>query len=407
MPGPIVSTIGPSWITVILLSPPIVQLSAQQEVLIDLPPAIWTLQDRQFSMVRGVRELADGRVLVSDAIERFLYVVDRSSESVQSIGTHGDGPGEYWEPGPLYALGGDSTLLTDPITHRAVLVVGDRVVETVGWASEILVQLRGEELWGVSRDGRVLGVEGFVYPREVAPHSSRVLADSLRILLSPGSVFDTPGSFDTIAALGGQGKIGVKRVQRSEFGMAGGSFWVKSPLATEGQAWLFPDAWIAVAHPDPYRVDWRTPEGQWIFGAPLPFTVVGLNRREKCFAITGNLPDAGAQGGGGCRLELYPGWPEHMPPFVWKPWSATPGGIALQPAPGGMLLIQRTPTVDAPEARYDVVDRSGALRGTIRLRGHQAIVGHGHFALYVIEKDSMDLLTLSSHPWPPQLAEGR
>ena len=357
-------------------------------------------------MVRGIRELADERVLVSDPIERFLYVVDFSSGLVQSIGTHGNGPGEYWEPGPLYALNGDSTLLTDPTTHRALLVVGDRAVETVRWASELLLQLRGEELWGVSRDGRVLGVEGFAYPGEVAPHSSRVLADSLHILLSPRSVLDTLSPLDTIAELGGQGQLGVTRVRRSQFGMAGeGSIWVKSPLATEGQAWLFPDAWIAVAHPDPYRVDWRTPEGEWIRGALLPFTGVELNRREKCFAITRNLPDAGAQGG--CRPEVYPGWPEYMPPFVWEPWSATPGGIALQPAPGGMLLVQRTPTIDAPEARYDVVDRSGVLRGIIRLRAHQAIVGHGRVSLYVVEKDSMGLLTLSRHPWPSQLAAGR
>ncbi|MDE2876849.1 MAG: hypothetical protein OXU69_01530 [Gemmatimonadota bacterium] len=81
-----------------------------------------------------------------------------------------------------------------------------------------------------------------------------------------------------------------------------------------------------------------------------------------------------------------------------------PNGIALRPAPDGMLLINRTRSADHPENRYDMVDRTGALRGTILVGPNQTIVGAGRASLYVTEKDDMDLLTLSRHPWPGALS---
>ena len=70
--------------------------------------------------------------------------------------------------------------------------------------------------------------------------------------------------------------------------------------------------------------------------------------------------------------------------------------------PHGLLLIRRTPTTNAPGTRYDAVDRSGALRGTILMPEGGTIVGFGSESLYAVQKDDMDLLTLSRHPWPVQ-----
>ena len=157
---------------------------------------------------------------------------------------------------------------------------------------------------------------------------------------------------------------------------------------------MFPDGWIAVAHPDPYRVDWRTPEGRWILGAPLPFIEVGVSREEQCFVLIRRLPSSSP-----CKPEVWP-WPEHLPPFMMEvPWTG-PGGTALQPAPNGMLLIARTPTVESPTRRYDVVDREGALHAVIRVPMDQTIIGSGSSSLYAVRKDNMDLLTLRRHPWP-------
>ena len=388
----------PRWGLLLLLIAHPDGLATQEPPVIDLPPADWVVRERQFSQIVSVRELA-GRLLVSDATEDFLYVIDSGTGSVRSVGTHGDGPGEYRDAGYLYALGGDSTLFTDPTTRRWLLVVGDRIVATLG-ARQPLPMRFGSSLWGVDRAGRVLAFEGFgSVLRETRPATVRYPdADSVQILLTqPGVIGAEISRLDTIAKLGGQGRLGAKPTTIRSAGAAYFAI-VTSPLASGGQAWLFHDGWIAVAHPDPYKVDWRTPDGQWIRGAPLPVAPVAVNRREKCFALARyNYPEP-------CDPEISPGWPEYIPSFVMEvPWI-TPGGTALRAAPNGMLLVKRTPMADSLGKRYDLVDRRGTLRGVIRLGDHQTIVGHGRSSLFVVDKDDMDLLTLSRHPWPTQLA---
>ena len=377
---------GPGfWLLVTLCS---VKLSAQEPPpVIEISPADLTLRGRQFSQIQSLRELGDGRLLLSDRLEQSIFLVDLRAEKVRSIGRIGDGPGEYRSPGFLYALGGDSTLLTDPASHRWFLLVSDGIVETISATRQPFPGGLGSILHGVDRFGWVLAMEGFAYAPEAFIHS-RVVADSVRALLAMASVLGADASeLDTIAELGGQGRLGV-------VDMTG-----ISPLASEGQAWLFRDGWIAVARPDPYRVDWRTPEGRWIRGATLPFTPVKVNRREKCFIIAWR----GWSRDGECRPERFPGWPDHIPPFVMLTPSTAPGGTALRAAPNGMLLVRRTPTEDSPENRYDVVDRSGALRGVIRMPAGRTIIGFGRSSLYVVQKDDMDLLTLSRHPLPTRL----
>ena len=377
---------------------------AEPPPVIDLPPAAATLQKHDFSRVLSVVELEDGSVLLTDGIENALHVIDLQSGEVRTEGSSGEGPGEYGRVGHLYPLGSDSTALVGQ-PPRILLLAGDRIVQTLDPVYPRLgMGGTGEPPWGVDRSGRVLGVEGFAFQ----PRSgwSRTHADSLLVMLSTGSVFDEGTSEpDTIARVGGQGRWGVEHV--STVSQMGGrevtmNSTLTSPLASEGQAWLFADGWVALAHPDPYRVDWLTPGGEWVRGDTLPVTPAAVTPEEQCLAIGRLVPDAQ------CDPDRYPDWPGQVPPFtmgVDRGW-VTPGGTALQPGPHGLLLIRRTPTTVAPETRYDVVDRSGALRGAILMPDGATIVGFGPASLYVVQKDEMDLLTLSRHPWPVQFGSG-
>lgn len=369
---------------------------AQEPMFVDLPPASVTLVDHQFASIQGVRELSDGRLLVSDSREGLLYVVDWKSMAMGTIGRRGQGPREYGWPGHLYALAGDSTFLTDEGEHRLLLLFADSIVKplAVSGLAQLLSRGASEGFWGADRDGRLLAVEGYHYAPGIVP-MSRVFADSLRFLLTRGSVVRGTVELDTVGVVGGQGRQGVERNRAR-----GGSLYWTSPLASEGQAWLFADGWIALAYPDPYRVDWRTPEGRWIHGPALPFTRVSVNRDEKCFAIARHRLSQDS----GCRPDVgVPDWPEYIPAFLMEvPWVA-PGGVAVREAPNGALLVRRSPTAESSENRYDVVDRRGTLLGAIRLQSHQAIVGAGHASLYVVAEDTLGLLTLSRHPWPIQL----
>ena len=65
------------------------------------------------SRLSGMRELADGRVMVADGLGQVLVIADLASGAADTIGAEGQGPDEYREPDGLFALPGDSTLLVD------------------------------------------------------------------------------------------------------------------------------------------------------------------------------------------------------------------------------------------------------------------------------------------------------
>lgn len=144
---------------------------------------------------------------------------------------------------------------------------------------------------------------------------------------------------------------------------------------------------------EPYRVDWSTPDGRWIAGAPLTETSVKVHAREKCAAMArwGLVSE-------GCDLSFLQGWPETLPPFL--PVTLPGKRRSLLAAPNGHLVILRTPAVNSPEPRYDVVDRQGRLAGTITLDANEMVIGFGPKSIYVLVTDEWDLQTLQRHPWP-------
>jgi len=154
------------------------------------------------------------------------------------------------------------------------------------------------------------------------------------------------------------------------------------PLDVAEEGLLFRDGWMGVARIQPYRVDWRTPEGEWIRGRPLPFHAIPFTERERRAYARGRRGVASA-----------PVWPRDIPPF-----DKGPG--ALLPTPEGLLAVRRVPSADAPETRVDLVDRTGTLRRVIVLGVRERILGFGARSVYVVRVDADDLEYVRRHPWP-------
>src|SRR5688500_14181657 len=64
-----------------------------------------------FRDVSAVRELADGRVLVLDSHERFIYLADFRTGGSQVIGEQGSGDRQYLWPSRLLLLPTDTALV--------------------------------------------------------------------------------------------------------------------------------------------------------------------------------------------------------------------------------------------------------------------------------------------------------
>jgi hypothetical protein len=142
---------------------------------------------------------------------------------------------------------------------------------------------------------------------------------------------------------------------------------------------LFADGWTAIVRVDPYRVDWRAPDGRWTLGRALPLRAVKLSSAEKANYLT-RRPG----------LRNATDWPDDVPPFE--------DPSTLLAAPDGMLLVRRLPTLAEPGTRYDVIDRAGNRRTQIVLAANEHILGFGANSLYVIETDDDGIQRLRRHP---------
>jgi hypothetical protein len=229
-----------------------------QQVLPEkLPPADAALKET-FTALTSVRELSDGRVLLSDPREGRLVVADFNNQRVEPLSRKGDGPGEYRNALPFRPLGGDSSVVADGITKRWLFFESDRIV-TTRTANDLDVRLVSIP-FGFDNRGFVLTTRS---PPTDRSGNVRSMADSTYLVLISRANADA----DTIGRLRPSSRADGKQVPGA--------------LRSYEQAVLAFDGWIAVARLEPYRIDWRTPEGRWIRGAPLAVPVERMDDAEK------------------------------------------------------------------------------------------------------------------------------
>lgn len=332
--------------------------------------------DAEFTRVAAVRELAEGRALVTDAAERKLFVVDFSAGTAVQLGREGQGPEEYRSVGALFAIGADSTLLVDLMGGRWLLLHGGKIAATVG-SDAPAIRNGARSPTGADSRGNVLATRAM--GGGVGPGAAPLRTDSSHLV----RIARATGQGDTVAALFARpSRIRVSgppdRPTAVEI--------TTNPLAAGDLAAMFDDGTIAVARVSPYRVDWIAPDGRTTRGAPLPFTHVGVSAREKDAVMrrqaeqSGRAPQA---------PESVPDWPDILPPFL---------AGALLPAPDGRLWIRRTPSAADPSVHYDVITRTGQLAARITMSAREQVVGFGRSAIYTVVTDEDALQRLRRHP---------
>ncbi|HEY5544506.1 MAG TPA: hypothetical protein VIK50_00485 [Gemmatimonadaceae bacterium] len=334
-----------------------------QQGTVSLPPASAGLS-AEFSDLTAMRELGDGRVLLYDRKEVRLVVAEFGTGSLRDIGRTGQGPGEFQSIAALLPLGGDSTLAAD-FVRRWLILAGDSIVATLPSDTPAIGAV---SLWplGADRQGRVLS-QGF--------RRGGGSIDSTYVLL----VERATGLSDTIARLGG----GVRRAPISSVndpGLGRGVRISRIPLNVREAPLLLPDGWTAVVRLAPYRVDWRSPDGRWTSGAPIPVRPIRMNESERKFYSDRNSWSRNATD-----------WPELLPPFD------TP--TSLFATPDGWLVVKRLSSVGAPETRYDLIDKTGVRRSQLVLRPNEHVLGFGVASVYVVETDDDGIQRLRRHPY--------
>lgn len=351
-----------------------------------------------FGSVRGVRELPDGRVLVSDGLGQALIVADLDSGAADTLGRVGGGPEEYRTPDALLPLPGDRTLLLDLGNGRLSELAAD--LSFTGETSPIARPAAGSGPGmqiviprGVDDRGRIY------YQANPRPRpGSGQMPDSAAVVRLDREA----GTADTVARV---------KLEERDLTTSGGAenrtVRMEPKPLTRQDAWAVSwDGRVAVARSGDYHLDWILPDGQLVRGPAVPYRPLPVTRSDKeawVEAISGGLrvmvtadSDGRMQtnfsrGGGGDTpdVDRYE-WPETKPPF--------PGNAVLVSESGEAWVERHVRAGDAP--LYDVFGPDGELRARVRLPEGREIAAFGDGVVYLTHRDEFDFEWLERYALP-------
>lgn len=377
-----------AWILASLFA--ITTLPAQQPGYAPLPKPDKEFAE-PFTSINGVRELRDGRVVVSDPRDKVVQLVDFASGTLRKIGREGSGPREYALPLALVALPADSSAIYDPLNSRLLSILpngepGDfftlpSTQTARGPGGGTMVSMTPPRYtddkgrFYVTGSGFTMGPDG-----PVAAESLAVLridratrkADTVAFLRIPK---------DNATVSGSAGRIQMR--------MGGGN-----PFAPRDEWAVTPDGRVAVIRAPEYRVDWVAPARAT--GAPIPYERIKVaeghkqqwrdsQRNRTMIAITNNNGRTSVSSGPGATPPVEdPGnWPEYLPPFLGQ------GSVTV--APNGDIWIARTRDAKDLSSKYDVIDGSGKVARRFSLPPKTRVIGFGKGVVYTIRTDDDDL----------------
>ena len=226
-----------------------------------------------FSSIRGLRELSDGRLLISDGLEQAIRRVDFERRLTQQVGRSGQGPGEYRMPGTLLPLPGDSTLLVDFGNIRMTVIDPD------GRVGKSTPMLMTNDLFirptGSDNTGRLFFEITNVMIR--GPGRRIELPDSAAV----GRLDRATQEIDTVAFVSRPRPKGLQtlRSEGGSFSFSGGGLLTAFPAQDSWAATA--DGGSVVVRVADYHVEWTDPRGNTTRGPAVKYAPVSITRDDK------------------------------------------------------------------------------------------------------------------------------
>lgn len=355
-----------------------------------------------FSSIGSLRELSDGRVLVTDIIEERILVLDLRRGRATSIGRIGSGPVEFSRPGPLLPAGGDTTWMLDSDNARLVRIHPDG---TLGQSFSLLAR---EGPFRTDESGTRVTVDrprSSIHPQYIDPlgrmfeekrvgvsqRSDRITRDSAAILR-----WDlTSGVADTLAWLYTASSFATATA-RPPGRVAVFTTSVHVPFNSRDAWAMGRDGSIAIVRAGEYHVEWITPDLRLIVGEPIPYERIRITESDREEAI-GRTVAAAARAAermpvDAAAPDLAPAmrrmeWPGYKPPFTGDPHVD----------PANRVWIPLTPSRVGDPVTYDVVDRTGRRVERVRMPPSTIIIGFGATSIYTRRLDDFDLQYLQRY----------
>lgn len=175
----------------------------------------------QFSRITGVQKLSDGRIVVGEGGLRQIRIYSPQGKHLQTIGRHGEGPGEFRSLSWVQVVAGDTILAWDGTLDRTTVYAPSgemaRVVSTGGGSMAAVEAFD---------DGTFLGVRYRRAPGLPVPGTDRVPEDLIHILPT-GAVLNAITTLRGVEAFihtesgGGVASVLMPFGRRSEYAVGG------------------------------------------------------------------------------------------------------------------------------------------------------------------------------------------
>ncbi len=342
----------------------------------------------QFSTIGGVRELADGRVLVADGIDNVVLRVDLATQKIDTIGRAGQGPGEYKSPDGLFPLPNWGSLVVDLGNARL------SIFDAAGKYRESIPIAQGQPGQGgfALVFPRAVDAQGRIYYQ---PMGAGPQADSGVVVRWDRA----SGRFDSVA------RVKLPPMITKESGGPNNRNTRQRPAPYPAQdAWgVAPDGRVALVRSPVYRVDWVPPSAPSIIGKAIVAPPVPIRDAEKkeylADAAANGLSVAMENNNGQVTMRMSRGrmdnGPRDEPDLTGNEWPASkPTATGLVVAgPDGRLWVERSVAAGAPRT-YDVFGPAGSVVGQVRLAAGRRLVAVGARGAYVrhIDGDGINYL---------------
>ncbi|HEY4307571.1 MAG TPA: hypothetical protein VGM82_24060 [Gemmatimonadaceae bacterium] len=350
--------------------------------------AVLATSSDSIGVVRSIRPLSDGRVIVNDPAGQRLLLLDASLEHVTHIADTTAATSRLYGRGllALMRFAGDSSIVLDQIT-KAYLVIDPagkvtRVISPPGGSNPLLALRFGDRQLGTPDGydgaGHLLFVAQSPYflgmlPKGYIGDTLMVGPDSTAILRQRIGVLGT----DTIVSLKAP-RLRQAVTKRANGGNGHSAF---NPMPAGDDWTLLSDGTLAVIRVSDYHVDWITPDRRITSGPKVPTQWVKLTESQKV-AIMDSVRSARlaeishAASGPSAAAPSYvtpSDLPDYRPPFV--------AGFARADADNHVWVRENeNPMMGAV---YDVIDRDGHLIDRVKLAAGSNLVGFGPGVAYL------------------------
>jgi hypothetical protein len=350
--------------------------------------------------ISGIRVQQGGSVLVADGVEARLVRLSPDLVEATVIGREGQGPDEYRQPDGLFALPGDSTLMTDLGNGRlAVLAPDGSIVRTAPIARDgedggmmlVLPEATDAEggIWFASRGGmrRQMSLDDSVQVRRLDPATGEM--KTVARLAPPPMTSSTSGGANNMQ----------QRIMPIPFGAE--------------DAWSVGAGGLAVVRAEPYRVERIRPDGSVVIGPEVewePVPVKRADQEEWLDGLTGGLSVMVSEENGVRNTSFSRGGsrPPGMDAESFE-WPETKPAISSRGARidfAGRVWVRRNVKAGEPPL-YDVFDPEGRRTGQVELPPDRTLVGFSQDYVYLARTDELDFRWLERYAEPTISAGSR